>query len=132
MQHQARSNTKTLTISGAFAIAALATTSASVIARSGCTKQIGRPTSQVNQTEGCGSFTECDASAQCLPTGGLFKECGPPESVPRYCRDYIGGTLNPETGRCEGGTQVGPGYEDTQSYILLYFNPQYCPTPFPA
>jgi hypothetical protein len=132
MQRQARSITKTFTISGAFAIAALATTSASVTARSGCTNQIVYPTIPASQSEDCGSYTDCEANSQCLTTGGRFESCGPLQSFNRYCFDYIGGTFNEKTGRCEGGTWVGPAYEDSGTQVLIYTQPQYCGTPFPA
>lgn len=119
-------------MSGALAIATLTTTSTEVIARSGCTNQIVSPTTPVGGTEGCGSYTDCEAGAQCLPTGGRFESCGQAESFPRYCKNYIDGYYNQETGRCEGGNWVGPGYADIDNYVLMYNNPEFCATLNPA
>lgn len=132
MPRQVKSNGKTVPTLCVFVIATLAATSTSVNARSGCTNQIVYPTIPAGQTEECGSYTDCEANSQCLPTGGAFESCGPLQIFNRYCFDYIGGTFNEKTGRCEGGTWVGPAYEDSETQVLIYTQPQYCGSPFPA
>lgn len=72
---------------------------------------------------GCGSYVVCFGSDSC-GTGGLLKDCGTLQQYRQYCFKYSGGTWDPVTMRCIGGSIVGV---DTGGIVYWYTNWVACP-----
>ena len=87
-----------------------------------CTYKVTATEIQTSNSGNCGSYTICQGHMQCSSTGGTFRSCGSPQFVNPYCWDYVGGTWNPTTQRCEGGQISGPAYDDTETHIQIYPN----------